>query len=1050
MNRRRLLLFTFVLLTNLLGAPLLHAQAVLNSTVVQAGELVTPLESPPSTINDLLLLLKSYQPDVARIHKLREELARPVPESGIPAELALAWHSKAIVAEQLQEVELRHDYLTKALQYARAAQGDSSGAMGSYLRIRYELAGAKRSAKGIIAALDSYLEFAREIDNRGAHTRGWQFNIAEKLASGYMQLGDLENAKKSLSQMQSIFNVLINQRGKALHVTRWQQHLEATRGQLLHAQGREVESERSMLATLRLGEEALRVNPQREASGIFAPPEERLLASNDDYAIDLAKAYLGQDRLDEAEIAFREVLKRALVRDGRNSILVGKALNNLAVVLMQRGRFEEARVIAQWAEKTMVEAGMSALSPPRFGNQMVLANAWMASGHPDEAVEILDASRSTLTDDARLLEGYGGGSLLSIRAYLLKGRFDDALHDSEKLVKDKRRQLGAESYVLAEARAYRAMVLTRVARESEARNEYEAALRVLLDPSKTPGKQQANAARTIRLHLIISEYLALLVGKGHTPTSTEIARAFLLADVARWQSVQKAVANSALRSAAGSSELANRIKQVQDAEDEIQAVYKNLISQRSAPPERQLPTVIKAMETRIAELQKSEESNLQSIRLQFPQYDELINPRPADVSSATRALHKNESLLSIFTTPAATYIWGLGANGNMHFQVSDKGSDWIVQRVNTLRKSVDLTTGGSPASLRYDSAAGFELYQSLIMPVADAFDSADTLLIVVNGALGQIPFSLLPTKLAPASLRDTDWLMRRWAVAYLPSISNLVTLRSIGAGAKDRSAFIGFGDPDFGTNATSAANSNTRNLLVKAAASSWQSTGDALADSNPTNTSTAATNPAHAAESESVLMPLPDTREEISAIANALNANMGSDVFFGAQASRANVLSADLRRRQVVAFATHGLVAGDLPGLDQPALAMSIAPGRRIQDGLLRLDDILKLSLDADLVVLSACNTAAADGSGAEAVSGLGRGFFYAGARAVLATHWPVESVSARELMTHFFERYAHDPQLTRAQALRHAMIDILESNSTGYAHPAFWAPYALYGDPGR
>ena len=208
-----------------------------------------------------------------------------------------------------------------------------------------------------------------------------------------------------------------------------------------------------------------------------------------------------------------------------------------------------------------------------------------------------------------------------------------------------------------------------------------------------------------------------------------------------------------------------------------------------------------------------------------------------------------------------------------------------------------------------------------------------------------------------------------------------------------------------------------------------------------------------------VLEPLPDTRDEINAIAMALSANLKKDTFFGAQATRLNVLGADLRHRRVVAFATHGLVAGDLPGLDQPALALAPESGKSVFEGLLTLDDVLKLSLDADLVVLSACNTAAADGVGAEAVSGLGRGFFFAGARAVLATHWSVETVSARQLVTHLFERYAQQAGTSRAQALRHAMLDLLDrevapdasgTGSHAYAHPAFWAPYALYGDPGK
>ena len=119
---------------------------------------------------------------------------------------------------------------------------------------------------------------------------------------------------------------------------------------------------------------------------------------------------------------------------------------------------------------------------------------------------------------------------------------------------------------------------------------------------------------------------------------------------------------------------------------------------------------------------------------------------------------------------------------------------------------------------------------------------------------------------------------------------------------------------------------------------------------------------------------------------------------------------------------------------------------------------MLALKLDADLVVLSACNTAAGDGMGAEAISGLGRGFFYAGSRTVLATHWPVESESARLLVGEFFARYSADPALSRAQALRQAMLALIDGpgrvndgrSEFSYAHPIFWAAYALYGDGSR
>lgn len=86
------------------------------------------------------------------------------------------------------------------------------------------------------------------------------------------------------------------------------------------------------------------------------------------------------------------------------------------------------------------------------------------------------------------------------------------------------------------------------------------------------------------------------------------------------------------------------------------------------------------------------------------------------------------------------------------------------------------------------------------------------------------------------------------------------------------------------------------------------------------------------------------------------------------------------------------------------------------------MGEILGLKLNADWVVLSACNTAAADGAGAEAVSGLGRAFFYAGARALLVSNWPVETTSAKALTTNLFKRQAKDPALTRpSPAASHA-----------------------------
>lgn len=208
------------------------------------------------------------------------------------------------------------------------------------------------------------------------------------------------------------------------------------------------------------------------------------------------------------------------------------------------------------------------------------------------------------------------------------------------------------------------------------------------------------------------------------------------------------------------------------------------------------------------------------------------------------------------------------------------------------------------------------------------------------------------------------------------------------------------------------------------------------------------------------LLPrLRDTRAELLSIASSLGAVPKLAVFLGADASEERVKSMDLTGVEVLAFATHGLVPGDLNGLDQPALALSsprVTGGKG--DGLLTMGEVLGLKLNADWVVLSACNTAAADGQGAEAVSGLGRAFFYAGARALLVSNWPVHSVATRELMTTLFQTQAGAPDMIRAEALRRARLQLIDKGVFkdrhgtavfSYAHPLFWAPFTIVGDGG-
>lgn len=151
----------------------------------------------------------------------------------------------------------------------------------------------------------------------------------------------------------------------------------------------------------------------------------------------------------------------------------------------------------------------------------------------------------------------------------------------------------------------------------------------------------------------------------------------------------------------------------------------------------------------------------------------------------------------------------------------------------------------------------------------------------------------------------------------------------------------------------------------------------------------------------------------------------------------------------IVYFATHGLVAGDIKGLAEPSLVLSIPKEPTdLDDGLLTASEVAQLKLNADWVVLSACNTIAGDKPGAEALSGLARSFFYAGAKSLLVSHWAVASDAATRLTTSTFDILKSSPGLGRSEALRQAMLGYLNDTSAATnAYPAYWGPFALIGE---
>lgn len=205
--------------------------------------------------------------------------------------------------------------------------------------------------------------------------------------------------------------------------------------------------------------------------------------------------------------------------------------------------------------------------------------------------------------------------------------------------------------------------------------------------------------------------------------------------------------------------------------------------------------------------------------------------------------------------------------------------------------------------------------------------------------------------------------------------------------------------------------------------------------------------------------PLPETADELCAVAGALGTlrREQETVWLGERATEHNLKALShegkLAHYKVIHFATHGLLSGEsetiLKAKAEPALILTPPKDGATPAELDKDDGLPQLELDANWVVLSACNTAAGETGDAEPLSGLARAFFYAKARALLVSHWPAGSDAAVKLTTKSFAELRAHPEIGRAEALRRSMVELIKHGRAEYAHPAMWAPFVLVGEGG-
>lgn len=746
-----------------------------------------------------------------------------------------------------------------------------------------------------------------------------------------------------------------------------------------------------------------------------------------------------------------EIRERLL---GSNDLKIAGSLNNLANALQQQGELEQAEALHR-RSLTIRQEILEDTDPQIALSKSNLANLLQNKGELDEAEEL---QRSALTIRER---GLGPGhpsvadSLNNLAALLtVKGAFQEVIPLHRRALQIREKTFGRDHARVADTLHNLGTVHTEIGEYEKAEEFYNAAI-AIKEKALPPNHPEladtlnnfANLAFLRKEYSTAIEFARKAAKSGHPKRGAylaalhaqknsdgTIAESFEVVQMTAQSASGAALQMLSSRFAGGTGELADLVRKEQDSSEQLQRLNALIVAEASKLPDERDRNRETQIRERIGELERQLALIHESLGDSFPDYAQLSRPQSVSAVETQNLLQSDEALLVLdiaSVDEGDDYVWALTGE-TIRFERLATRQGEVAAAITELRKGLDLNNYDRRA---IDPGAAHALFKRILAPVYELVSDKPHLVFVLNGAVSSLPPQVLVTESPDASgtLRNASWLVRDHAVTVLPTVSSLKLLRTGADASKPPKPFIGFGDPVFDPN---RENGETR-TLSRSYSDFFRGTKTDI-------------------EMLRVgLTRLPATADEVEAIGASLGAPK-EDIVLRSEASEATVKQAPLEQYNIIYFATHGLVAGEVELVAgsgaEPALAFSVpSEATLLDDGLLTASEVAQLRLNADWVVMSACNTAAGDRPGADALSGLARSFFYAGARSLVVSHWVVDDAATAELMKRTFELAGENDSQGAAFAHQRAMLSLIEDSENGsWADPAYWAPFVLVGEPRR